>query len=166
MITYIHNEEKQLNNVTYLWFIGDCLSTDFKPVDHVYDGSKLFEKDTLKQFVYSFDKKQWEESSSGSSGGSGILNLTEDEDGYLDKTYQEIADAGFAVVHIFVNSGAKTAVTSGYYAVYMLCEYGYYPEYSQLLPYYVLFRSIGEAGSIGYFTDSADGRPHRNNNAT
>lgn len=47
MITYIHNEEKQIGDETYIWFIGNCLSTDVKPTDLVYPTSKLFELDTL-----------------------------------------------------------------------------------------------------------------------
>ena len=129
MIEYIHNEEKQVGDVTYIWFIADCLSTDFKPVDRVYDGSRLFEKDTLKQFVYSFPKKQWEEtkatadtdnSGGGDSGtaSEGITYVHSDgikkyliNDGQysgtiaLDLTVEEIGAAartGDVVLQIFV----------------------------------------------------------------
>lgn len=128
MITYTHNEEKQLGNETYIWFIGDCLSTDFKPVDKVYDGSKLFEKDTLKQFVYSGSKGKWEETKAtadtdNSGGGDsdtasegityvhsdGIKNFISDEEYRgtiaLDLTVEEIGAAartGDVVLQIFV----------------------------------------------------------------
>lgn len=117
MIEYTHNEEKQVGNTTYIWFIGDCLSTDFKPVDHVYEGSKLFEKDTLKQYIWRSSENKWIESCNGpesesesgssseSSSGSGILFTNVimgdvDNPPKLDKTCGEILDAGFAIAVI------------------------------------------------------------------
>ena len=103
MITYIHNEEKQVGDKTYVWFIGNCLSTDAKPTELVYTTSKLFEVDTLRSFI--FDGSAWLQVSSGGGGGSDLLlvNATYDViDGHrhaiLDKTYLEIYSSNLTVV--------------------------------------------------------------------
>lgn len=102
MITYIHNEEKQIGDETYIWFIGNCLSTDAKPTELVYTTSKLFEVDTLRSFI--FDGSAWLQVSSG-GGGSDILlvNMTYDEiddtpHAILDKTFLEIYSSDLTVV--------------------------------------------------------------------
>lgn len=71
MITYIHNEERQIGDNTYVWFIGNCLSTDVKPTELVYATSKLFELDTFKSFI--FNGTEWLPVSSG--GGLGNQEL-------------------------------------------------------------------------------------------
>lgn len=91
MITYIHNEAKQVGNETYIWFIGNCLSTDYKPTDLVYDNSKLFETDTLKSYVYSAADNAWYEIS---GGGLGL------------QEFREIMSHAFAIDNIYMDSHA------------------------------------------------------------
>lgn len=95
MITYIHNEAKQIGNETYIWFIGNCLSTDYKPTDLVYDNSKLFETDTLKNYIYSAADHAWYEIS-----GGGGLSLQQ---------FGEIMKAGFVIDEINMDSHAITS---------------------------------------------------------
>lgn len=98
MITYIHNEAKQVGNETYIWFIGNCLSTDYKPTELIYDASKLFELDTLKCFVYSAANHTWNEAAGGSGGGG--LSLQQ---------FGEIMETGFAIDEINMDSHAVTS---------------------------------------------------------
>lgn len=89
------------------------LSTDTKPTNTA-NGSTFFEMDTGKMYRYNFAAHTWTQtthygnlggfgpapSGGGSSGGGGVLECTIDENGTLNHTWQEIADAPSAVVRI------------------------------------------------------------------
>ena len=49
---------------------GDCLSTDTKPTNGIANGSKLYEMDTGKKYMFDEENLTWLEVSNGEGGGS------------------------------------------------------------------------------------------------
>ena len=80
---------------------------------------------------------------SGSSGG-GVL-VVNDTDGTLDKTWQEIADAGFAILRIENDIGITCSINH---------SDGYEVTFAMLLP-----NGSGFDSPIGYTTSTASGYP-------
>lgn len=82
---------------------------------------------------------------SGSSGG-GVLVVT-DTDGTLDKTWQEIADAGFAILRIESDIGITCSINHSVHD-------GYYVTFAMLLP-----NGSGFDNPLGYTASTANGYP-------
>lgn len=138
------------------------LSTDTKPTNTA-NGSTFFEMDTGKMYRFNFSGTTWTETthygsdgfgpapSGGGGGGSGggVLVVHVDGDtGVLDKTWQEIADADFAVMKVGVDS---TRIVP---AVYI--------EAADESEYVVTFADISVEGTTTYYqgtATSADGYP-------
>ena len=74
-----------------------CLSSETKPTENIAMGSTAVEVDTGKVYFFNEAAGSWvEQSNGGGSGGGGVL-IVHDNNGTLDKTWQEIHDAGFSV---------------------------------------------------------------------
>lgn len=82
----------------------------------------------------------------GIAAGGGVL-IVHDVDGTLDKTWQEIADAGFAVLAIEVNAGAQTILQP---LIMFMSSGGTYTVY---------FYDFAEGTPLHYETQSSDGYP-------
>lgn len=80
----------------------------------------------------------------GGGSGGGVL-VVHDVDGTLDKTWQEIADAGFAILRIENDIGITCSISH---------SDGYYVKFAMLLP-----NGSGFDDSIGYTTSTASGYP-------
>lgn len=85
-------------NLAFNGYVG--LSTDTKPTEDVNNGSRFYEMDTGKNYMYDAEGQQWlEQSSEGGSGGGGsiggglVVVWAVYDDDSLDKTWQEIHDA-------------------------------------------------------------------------
>lgn len=69
MVTW-HNQKPMdftANGAPVLYGVGDCLSTDTKPTDGIYNGSTLHELDTQKVFKFDAENKKWQESPNSGS---------------------------------------------------------------------------------------------------
>ena len=97
------------------------LSTDTKPTDTA-NGSLFTEIDSGKKYMFDFAGSQWceipaAESGGGSSGGVLVVHVDWDTaDGTLDKTWQEIADADYAVLKVAMEGGNA-------YASIFICQH-------------------------------------------
>ena len=80
----------------------------------------------------------------GGSSGGGVL-VVHDVDGTLDKTWQEIADAGFATLRIEDDIGITCRISH---------SDGYEVEFAMLLP-----NGSGFDDPLGYTTSTASGYP-------
>ncbi len=49
------------NGTSVFYGVGDCLSTDTKPTDGVYNGSALYEIDTKKSYKFNAETGTWVE---------------------------------------------------------------------------------------------------------
>lgn len=82
---------------------GDCLSTDTKPTNGIANGSKLYEMDTGKRYMFDEENSTWIQVSTGEDGGSSgsggamltMITYDTDHSTYVsDKAFEEI-DAAF-----------------------------------------------------------------------
>ena len=89
---------------------------------------------------------EWAE---GGSSGGGVL-VVNDTVGMLDKTWQEIADAGFAILRIESDIGITCSI-------YHSTQDGYYVNFAMLLP-----NGSGFDDPLGYVADTASGYPTAN----
>lgn len=67
------------NGMPVFYGTGDCLSTDTKPTDGIYNGSTLNELDTKMVFKFDAENKTWRESPASENVASvedvkGVLN--------------------------------------------------------------------------------------------
>lgn len=129
------------------------LSTDTKPTGvSIGNGWSFIEMDTGKVFFYNAEDEEWLEfagsGGGGGQGGSNVLVVNCNASTYtLDKTWQEIHDAPFAVIMIQQNSNKMvfyiasiTSIDSAYSVA--------------------AFSEGGDAiGETIFVTDSADGYP-------
>lgn len=80
MITWRYRYPKEVvdGEIVSRYSVGDCLSSDEKPTDGIYNGSKLYEMDTKKTWKFDMNGEAWLDATGSSSGGSAEA-LTEDE---------------------------------------------------------------------------------------
>lgn len=93
----------------------------------------------------------WDFTNAGQGGGSsggGVLVVHQDENSVLDKTWQEINDAGLSV--LFFNDGGRK------YVAYCTSVGAKPPRWSVV---YAYAESDGTVNTITYNADSADGYP-------
>ena len=96
-------------NLAFNGYVG--LSTDSKPTEDVNNGSKFYEMDTAKSYMFDAEGLSWIEQPAPNSpvSGTGISVTWDGTTDELDKTWQEIHDAmeaGSAVT--LVHDGAET----------------------------------------------------------
>ena len=89
---------------------------------------------------------EWAE---GGSSGGGVL-VVHDVDGTLDKTWQEIADAGVAILSVEGGIGITCNINHS-------AHDGYYVTFATLLP-----NGSGFDDPLGYVADTASGYPTAN----
>lgn len=68
MVTFIKRYESF--TVGKVYCDGDCLSTDTKPTNGIANGSKLYEMDTGKKYMFDEENSTWIQVSTGEGGGS------------------------------------------------------------------------------------------------
>lgn len=181
MIDYIINEPKMLGDNQLSYILGTCLSTDAKPVLGIYFNSMLFETDTQRWYVFDKTKVWKKSSGGGGgttvvanpelagteddltglqveetkykipSGGSGVLVVTQDENGILNKTWKEITDAGFSILMLEMKADLEdsSADTVGYETVY----------YSGYVIRDGTYMVMYDGGNAEYITTSENGYP-------
>ena len=71
MVTWRIRKPMAFLNTVYS--VGDCLSTDTKPTEGIFNGSCLYEMDTKKSYKYDEENTLWREAPSGSGGGGGTV---------------------------------------------------------------------------------------------
>ena len=73
-------------------------SSESKPTSGIITGSSFTEVDTGDRYLFNETASEWvKQPAQGGGSGGGVLVVT-DTDGTLDKTWQEIHDADFAVI--------------------------------------------------------------------
>ena len=69
MITWTTIKTKEIDNGVFVRYgIGYCLSTDQKPTNGIYNGSKLTCIDTSENFLFDASAKTWVKQKSSSGG--------------------------------------------------------------------------------------------------
>lgn len=82
MLTWITQKPRRINEngPEDLYSVGDCLSTDTKPVKNISNGSVLYEMDTGKNFKFDAENSVWHEvPNSGGGSGPSVVFATPSE---------------------------------------------------------------------------------------
>lgn len=77
-VTFNRQEWRKVNGKLKFYGVGQCMSTDVKPVEGLINGSSLTEMDTGKWFLFDADGSTWYEQPAGSGGGGGTRYLFSD----------------------------------------------------------------------------------------
>ena len=85
-------------NLAYNGYVG--LSTDTKPIEDVNNGSRFYEMDTQKNYMFNAEGAEWiEQTAEGGGGGTGggLFVVTYDSTvSHTDKTWNEVKEAAMA----------------------------------------------------------------------
>lgn len=111
-------------NLAYNGYVG--LSTDTKPIEDVNNGSRFYEMNTQKSYMFDAEGQQWiEQTAEGGGGGStggGIFVATfsyDDNDKIdCDKTVEEIYEAysaGQTIQFLDTTNSYREVIANAYY---------------------------------------------------
>lgn len=146
------------------------MSTDTKPLS-VPNASLFYEIDTSDIYMFDEDGKQWFKQNGGASGGSsgggsssgssGVLivnalaapNSNGEMTMRLDKTWQEIYDAAYAVVSINASANGEVNVAKKPIILFRVVN----GVYAVVIDTIGLESEVGDA--VTFTTDSPDGYP-------
>lgn len=79
MITWRINKPRKItaDGVTLSYCVGDCLSTDTKPTEGIYNGSSLYEMDTKVTHKFDAESGSWRVSP---TAGGNVASVEEVEE--------------------------------------------------------------------------------------
>lgn len=145
-------------NLAYNGYVG--LSTDTKPTEDVNNGSRFYEMDTQKSYMFNAEGAAWIEQTAEGGGGGGstplVVTLSPNESGsmwYFDKTWKEVHDA-IAIdhkpvyFHMVADNGVPTYITDGLILTVQSADNGSYTAEIMI-----------NRNSVIYSTDTETGYP-------
>lgn len=105
---------------------GDCLSTDTKPTNGIANGSKLYEMDTGKKYMFDEENSTWiqvstGEGGGGSSGGGSVFEMVSLSGPDDDDPHYESVDSAETILAAF-KAGKNTVLHFEESAVYSCKE--------------------------------------------